>query len=91
MHKIYFLRKHKPILQTIRQNTLCIISGLHNLRTRQPSSMARAKAKLPCPGSGTCHQKGGNIHDNARDPLESRMFPNFPSHPATCSNLQYHW
>ena len=62
MHKIAFPRKHKRILQTIWQNTLCIhgiISGLHNLWTRQPSSMARAKLNFPCPGSGTCHQKGG--------------------------------
>ena len=45
--------------QTIWQNTLCINSGLHNLWTRQPSIMARAKLTIPCPGSGTCHQKGG--------------------------------
>ena len=36
-----------------------INSGLHNLWTRQLPSIARAKLTIPCPGSGTCHQKGG--------------------------------
>ena len=81
MHKIAFLQKHKrSILQTIWQNTLCIISGLHNLWTRQPSSMARAKLPFPCLGSGTCHQKGGNIHDNARDPLVTSDISELPHH-----------
>ena len=43
---IAFLRKHKRILQTIWQNTVCINSGIHNL-------------PIPSTGSSTCHQQCG--------------------------------